>query len=318
MKILLTGPDGQIGWELRRALSGLGDVTPLGREALDLTDVAAIRAVLGALKPDLIVNAAGYTAVDKAESEPELAHAVNAVAPAVLAEEAARLGAVIVCYSTDYVFDGRKGSPYVPDDAPNPVNVYGATKLAGEEAVAAAGAAHLILRTSWVYSMRRTNFLRTILRLAGERSELRVVDDQHGCPSWSRLIAQGTVQVLASALHCEGKGWSLNGHEGIYHLACRGVTSWCSLARHILQFAAVDPMPIVTAIRTGEYPTAAQRPAYSALDCTSTQRAFGVDLGRWEPAVIAALREGAASEDRQRIAAAGAASTAPAEGGKER
>ncbi|MDY7109138.1 MAG: dTDP-4-dehydrorhamnose reductase, partial [Planctomycetota bacterium] len=282
------------------------------------TDLAAIRAVLGALKPDVIINAAGYTAVDKAESEPDLAHAVNAVAPAALAEEAARLGAVIVCYSTDYIFDGRKGSPYVPDDEPDPVNVYGATKLAGERAVAAAGAAHLIIRTSWVYSTRGKNFLRTILRLAGERNELRVVDDQHGCPSWSRLIAEGTMQILASALHREGDRWSLGGREGIYHLACRGVTSWCNLARHILHFAEVDPMPIVTAIGTGEYPTAARRPAYSALDCTSTQRSFGVDLGPWEPAVVAALREGTTSDDGQRIVAGATTSPAPAEGEKER
>lgn len=291
MRILLTGPAGQIGWELQRALSGLGDVALIGRETMDLTDDGAIRSTLRAMRPDVIINAAGYTAVDRAESEPALAHAVNALAPGVLAEEAARLGAVIVCYSTDYVFDGTKGSPYLPDDEPNPVNVYGQTKLAGEHAVIDSGAAHLILRTSWVYSTRRKNFLLTILRLAGERSELRIVDDQHGCPSWSRLIARGTAQVLSTTLHQEKTGWSLNGREGICHLACRGVTSWCGLARHILQSAAVDPMPTVTAITTDEYPTAARRPAYSALDCERTEREFGVDLGPWEPAVIAALRD---------------------------
>lgn len=291
MRILLTGPAGQIGWELQRALAGLGEVALVGRETMDLTDDGAIRSTLRAMRPDLVINAAGYTAVDRAESEPALARAVNAVAPGVLAEEAARLGAVIVCYSTDYVFDGTKGTPYLPDDEPNPVNVYGETKLAGEQAVADSGAAHLILRTSWVYSTRRKNFLLTILRLAGERNELRIVDDQHGCPSWSRLIARGTAQILSAALHREKIGWSLNGREGIHHLACRGVTSWCGLARHILQSAAVDPMPTVTAITTDEYPTAARRPAYSALDCERTKRQFDVDLGPWESAVIAALRD---------------------------
>jgi dTDP-4-dehydrorhamnose reductase len=291
MKILLTGPGGQIGWELGRALPNLGEVVPIGRAEMDLTDAAVIRRTLRALEPAVIVNAAGYTAVDQAESEPDLAHAVNAVAPGILAEEAARLGAVIVCYSTDYIFDGTKGAPYRPNDEPNPVNVYGRTKLAGEQAVARSGAAHLILRTSWVYSTRRRNFLLTILRLAAEQAELRVVNDQHGCPSWSRLIARGTEQILSSALQRTGRGWSLGGGEGIHHLACRGVTSWYDLARHILQSAAVDPMPTITPITTEQYPTAARRPAYSALDCEQTHKRFGVDLGSWQPAVVAALRD---------------------------
>jgi len=291
MKILLTGPGGQIGWELRGPLNQLGEVVSADRSVMDLTDAGAIRRMLGELRPNLIVNAAGYTAVDKAEAEPALAEAVNGAAPGILAEEAAKLGAAIVHYSTDYVFDGAKGSPYEPRDRPNPVNVYGKTKLAGERAIAQSGASFIILRTSWVYSLRRENFLLTILRLAHTRPELRVVDDQHGCPSWSRLIAQGTVEILSCSLRRQATRWTFGGLEGLYHLACGGETTWCRLAEHILRCAGVDPMPAVTPITTEEYPAPARRPRYSTLDCRKTMDTFGIDLGPWEPAVMAALRD---------------------------
>jgi dTDP-4-dehydrorhamnose reductase len=298
MKILVTGPKGQIGWELMRLLPALGEVVAADRSVLDLTDARAIARVIADVKPDVIVNAAGYTNVDGAETEFDLAHVVNAVAPGVLAEEAGRIGAALIHYSTDYVFDGRKASPYRPDDEPNPINVYGRTKLAGEQAIIASGARHLILRTSWVYSTRRKNFLLTILRLAASQPELRVVNDQHGCPSWSRLIADGTAQILSLA--AEGRDiWTQRGVACIYHLACTDATTWYELARHIVNTAGVEPMPTITPITSAEYPVAAQRPRYSVLDCRKTSEDFGVDVGPWRPAVSAALLH-----DRQAVIAA--------------
>jgi dTDP-4-dehydrorhamnose reductase len=197
MRILLTGPTGQVGWELRRSLAPLGVVTALDRTALDLTDADGLRRVVREVRPALIVNAAAYTAVDRAESEPDLAMAVNGLAPGILAEEGKRVGAALVHFSTDYVFDGRKAGAYVEDDAPAPVNVYGATKLAGERAMEAVGAPHLILRTSWVYGARGANFFLTMRRLARERPELRIVDDQTGAPTWCRMIAEATAQIIA-------------------------------------------------------------------------------------------------------------------------
>ena len=196
-KILLTGKNGQVGWELERSLQPLGQVIAFDRSGLDLASPDSIRAVIREVKPELIVNPAAYTAVDKAESEPDLAMAVNGVAPGIIAEEAKRLGAALIHYSTDYVFDGTKAEPYTEDDVPKPINVYGKTKLAGEQAVQAIGVPHLIFRTSWVYGMRGKNFLLTILRMAKEKDELRIVDDQFGAPTWSRMIAETTAQVLA-------------------------------------------------------------------------------------------------------------------------
>ncbi len=291
MKILLTGPAGQIGWELLRFLDALGEIIPADRAVMDLANPASIPQILRELKPDLIVNAAGYTAVDKAETETELAEAVNAIAPAILAREAAELGAAIVHYSTDYVFDGEKRSPYTPEDLTNPINVYGRTKLQGEQAIINSGAHHIILRTSWVYSMRRQNFLLTMLRLAKTRPELRVVNDQHGCPSWSRLIARGTAEILSRTTSREKNHTTFNGNDGIYHLACEGETTWYELAKHILKSAAADPMPEVTPIITADFPAAAQRPPYSTLDCSKARQIFGVNLGPWRPAIDAALRD---------------------------
>ena len=223
-RILLTGKNGQVGWELQRTLAPLGEVVVLDRRQLDLSDPDQIRERVREISPDLIVNAAAYTAVDRAEAEPEPAMAVNGTAPGLLAEEAKRIGAAIIHYSTDYVFDGAKTTPYTEEDAPNPLNVYGRTKLAGEQAVQAAGVPHLILRTSWVYGMRGKNFLLTILRLAREREELKIVDDQIGAPTWSRTIAEATAQILTSG------AWPVSGASGIYHLTASGSTSWYGFA----------------------------------------------------------------------------------------
>lgn len=268
MRILLTGRNGQVGWELLKALSPLGEIVAPDRAQLDLRDPSRTREAVRAANPDVIVNAAAYTAVDQAESEREAAFAVNSAAPGVLAEEAKKSGALLVHYSTDYVFDGAKAAPYVEEDAPNPVNVYGASKLAGERAVAAAGCRHLILRTSWVYGPRRGNFMLTMLRLARERPELRVVDDQVGAPTSSLAIARATAQLLRPGAH------------GTYHLSAAGHTSWCGFARAILARAGIATP--VTAIRSEDYPTAARRPRNSRLNCARLRADFGLTLAPWE------------------------------------
>ena len=268
MRILLTGRTGQVGWELERALPAIGEVLATDRHALDLADYDSIRQVIREAKPAVIVNAAAYTAVDRAESEPQLAFAVNASGPAVLAAEAARLGALLVHYSTDYVFDGAKAGAYVEDDAPHPLNVYGSSKLAGERAIAAAACRHLILRTSWVYGPQGSNFMLTILRAARERPELRVVDDQVGAPTSSLALARATAQVLRA------------GAEGLYHMSAAGKTSWCGFARAILARAGLHT-PVV-AIRSEEYRAAARRPRNSLLDNSRLRAACGVALAPWE------------------------------------
>jgi dTDP-4-dehydrorhamnose reductase len=268
LKILLVGRNGQVGRELARSLAPLGEVQALGRDQLELTDPKAIRKTVRAAAPEVIVSAAAYTAVDRAESEPDLAFSVNANAPGILATEAARLGALLVHYSTDYVFDGTKSSPYTEADAPHPLNVYGASKLAGEQAIAASGCRYLILRTSWVYGPHGSNFMLTILRAARERPELRVVDDQVGAPTSSLAIARGTAQVLRA------------GGEGLYHMSAGGKTSWCGFARAILARARLET-PVVP-ISSDEYPAAARRPRNSVLDNSRLGAAFGVTLAPWE------------------------------------
>jgi len=268
LKILLTGATGQVGWELRKTLAPLGEVKAFDRFGLDLADAPVIVATVRALQPEVIVNAAAYTAVDKAESERDQAFAVNATAPRVLAEEAKRIRALLVHYSTDYVFDGAKSTPYVEDDATGPLNVYGASKLAGERAIAASGCRHLILRTSWVYGPRGKNFYLTMLRLAKERPELRVVDDQIGAPTSSLEIARATATLL-------GKG-----AQGLYHMTAAGETSWCGFARAILARAGIAT-PVV-AIATADYPTPAKRPRNSRLDCARLRSDFGCALAPWE------------------------------------
>jgi len=277
-KILLTGTTGQVGWELRRALMPLGEIIAPDRYALDLVNPDSIRAMIRNVQPDVIVNPAAYTAVDKAESEPELAMAINSIAPGIMAEEALRLRAVMIHYSTDYVFDGRKTTPYTEQDPTNPLGVYGKTKLAGEQAIQAVGGAHLILRTSWVYSRMGKNFLLTMLRLARERQELKVVNDQIGAPTWSRSIAEMTAAIMFTDLD----RWQ--DFNGIYHLSASGKTNWYEFAKEIL---ANDPdrskqiIEQLIPITTAEYPTPAQRPAYSLLDCSKLIDRFQLHLPNW-------------------------------------
>ncbi len=271
MRILLTGRSGQVGWELQKALAPLGELVALGRAELDLAQPERIREAVRAAKPEVIVNAAAYTAVDKAEGEREAAFAVNATAPGLLAEEANRAGALLVHYSTDYVFDGAKSAPYVEDDAPNPINVYGASKLAGERAVVDSGCRYLILRTSWVYGPRGKNFYLTMLRLAKERSALEVVDDQVGAPTSSLEIARATATLIEK------------GAQGLYHMTAAGETSWCGFARAILGQAGIAT-PVV-AIRTEDFPTPAKRPRNSRLDCARLRAEHGVALAPWEEAL---------------------------------
>lgn len=289
MKILLTGRDGQVGWELQRTLAPLGEVVALGRNALDLADGDAIRQAVRHLGPDLIVNAGAYTAVDRAEQEPERAMAVNGTAPGLLAEEAKRLGAAIIHYSTDYVFDGTKNAPYEEIDAPRPQNVYGASKLAGEKAVAASGAPHLILRTGWVYGLRGRNFLLTMLRLADERPELKVVDDQIGAPTWSRMIAEATAAIVAQGRGHGGIVQLLADRGGLYHLTAAGQTSWFGFACAI--FAHAKKQVRVTPIPSAAYPSPARRPAYSVMSSARLVRTFGIALPPWEASLAQCLEE---------------------------
>lgn len=280
MNILLLGATGQVGYELQRSLQGLGEIVAPVRAELDLADLRQVSDAVRAIKPALIVNAAAYTAVEKAESEPELAFRINAEAPAVLAREARALGAAMVHYSTDYVFDGSKNGPYTEDDVPAPLNVYGRSKLAGENAVAESGISHLILRTSWVYGMRGNNFLLTMLKRAREQGQLRVVADQFGAPTWSRTIAEITAHLLADASAGGNEWWRC--HSGIYHLACAGKTSWHGFAEAIMAGANID-CP-VEAIATGDYPSRVQRPRNSVLDCRKLASIL-VELPDWRDAL---------------------------------
>jgi dTDP-4-dehydrorhamnose reductase len=282
LRILLLGRHGQVGWELERSLAPLGEVKAYDRAGLDLADAPRLAAAVRALQPEAIVNAAAYTAVDKAESEREAAFAVNAMGPRVLAEEARRIGALLVHYSTDYVFDGEKRTPYVEDDATHPLGVYGASKLAGEEAIRKAGCRHLILRTSWVYGPRGKNFMLTMLRLAKERPELRVVDDQIGAPTSSIEIARATARVLAHAARSPEL-------SGLFHLAAQGQTSWYGFAQAILARAGIATP--IAAIPTEDYPTPARRPRNSRLDCSRLRETFGVTLAPWQDGLAEAIAE---------------------------
>ncbi len=277
--ILVLGCRGQVGWELMRTLAPLGPVAGADFPEVDLRDADSLRRCLDRVQPGVVVNAAAYTAVDRAESEPEPAFAINARAPGVLAEEAARRGAWLVHYSTDYVFDGAKEAPYVEEDDPNPLGVYGRSKLEGDRAVQNSGADYLIFRLCWVYGGRGQNFLRTMLRLATTRPELRVVNDQTGCPTWSRMIAEVTAQAVGQVLRSPEPGrW-----RGLYHLASAGWTTWHGFARAIVKHVppAVRQCQEVIPIPTTEYPTPARRPAWSVLDCRRLERVFGLRLPDW-------------------------------------
>lgn len=290
-KILLTGKHGQVGWELQRTLMPLGQVIALDAKALDLAQPDAIRKTLQSLRPDIIVNPAAYTAVDKAEAEPDLAMAINAVAPGILAEEARKLGALLVHYSTEYIFDGRKQGAYVEEDAANPLNVYGKSKLAGEQAIRATGCNHLILRTSWVYGARSSNFLLTMLRLAQERPELRVVSDQIGAPTWCRSLAEVTALILAQLYAPKAAGDAIARASGTYHVTSSGSVSWHGFASEILRLSAMQQTPAVVAITSADYPTPARRPMNSVLSGDKLFNTFGVTAGNWHDNLQLCLQE---------------------------
>lgn len=279
-KILLIGKNGQVGWELRRTLGPVGQVLAVDYPEIDLTQTAAVHRLVLDHGPNVVVNAAAYTAVDKAESEFEKARAINATAPGALADAAKRIGALMVHYSTDYVFDGSKTAPYVETDPANPLGAYGRTKLEGDKAVRAAGGNHLIFRLCWVYGARGQNFMLTMQRLARERDTLRVVKDQIGCPTWSRMIAEATTQALLQVLASKDAA----AFTGTYHLAASGFTSWHGFASRIVELTpeAERRCREVTPITTAEYPTPTKRPAYSVLDCSKLKQTFGLQLPDWE------------------------------------
>lgn len=284
MNILLTGASGQVGYELQRSLQGLGKVVAPGRTELDLADPDQVRCAVRRINPGLIINAAAYTAVERAESDPALAFRVNAEAPGLLAAQAQALGAPIVHYSTDYVFDGSKGAPWREDDVPAPLNAYGRSKLAGERAVAESGAQHLVLRTSWVYGLRGHNFLRTMLERGRQDRRLRVVDDQFSAPTWSRTIAELTSLLLVRA---QAPGW-WQAHSGIYHLSCEGQTSWHGFAQAIMAEAAIDCE--VEPIGSAEYPSAVRRPSHSAL-CCDKLKSMSISIPTWQDALRLCMQD---------------------------
>ena len=296
-RILLTGKNGQVGAELAVVLPRLGEVIAPDRQDLDLSRPDDLRRTIREIRPTLIVNAAAYTDVDQAEKEEAVAEAINADAPALMAQEAKKIGAGLVHFSTDYVFDGSKHSPYEENDSPNPVSVYGKTKLAGEQAIQGVGLPHLIFRTAWVYGTRGRNFLLTVLLLASQREELRIVDDQFGAPTWCREIARGTVSVLGRLLSDRGGSLSLPETGGVYHMTAAGVTTWHDFAKAILDEASHAPPSLpwlakatggraliakrISPITTAQYPTPARRPAYSVLANSLLAQRFGVQLAEW-------------------------------------
>jgi dTDP-4-dehydrorhamnose reductase len=304
-RILITGSYGQVGWNLQRTLSPLGEVIALSRDQLNLADLDAVAKAVRDSKANLVVNAAAYTAVDKAESEPELAHAVNTLAPARMAAELARTGGTLIHYSTDYVFDGSKTSPYIEDDPTGPLNVYGRSKLEGEQAIAASGCAHVILRTSWIYDIRGKNFLRTVLRLAREREELRMVGDQYGAPTWARTIAEATSAIAVQLLHHRGVEPGTQSTSGVFHLTAAGRTSWAEFADAIVkeyddccswpadsgEFGQPLKVKNILSIATDEYPTPAKRPRNSVLSNEKIAAAFGIALPDWRSQLRLAMQD---------------------------
>ncbi|HWQ62263.1 MAG TPA: dTDP-4-dehydrorhamnose reductase [Negativicutes bacterium] len=282
--ILLIGRNGQVGWELERALAPLGTVVAVARPEFDLREPATIRLIVAETRPNVIVNAAAYTAVDRAEEEADVAMAVNGTAVGIIGEEAKKAGAAVIHYSTDYVFDGRRTAPYLETDPVNPLNAYGRSKLAGERALLASGAAGLILRTGWVYGLRGGNFLLTIRRLLAERDSLRIVDDQTGSPTWSRLVAETTAQIIART----GRG--LADYRGIYHLTCQGYATWCGFAREIASYnRGPAKQAAILPVTSAEYGAAAIRPACAVLDNGKLAAAFGLLLPDWRAALALAM-----------------------------
>ena len=287
-RILLTGARGQVGWELRRTLASLGEVVALDSRTLNLADADAVRRTVREIAPAIIVNPAAHTAVDKAESEQGLAHAVNAIAPGILAEEASRLDSLLVHYSTDYVFNGSGTTPWREDDACDPLNVYGASKLAGERAIAASGCRHLIFRTSWVYAARGSNFLLTMSRLMRERPELKIVADQIGAPTWCRDLAESTALILSQVSACGFDQW------GVYHMSNGGETSWHGFAEAIQALDEFDetcaPARLLP-IPSSDYPTPARRPLNSRLNNDRLAQVFGLRLQDWRAALALCMDE---------------------------
>ena len=290
MRILLLGKNGQVGKELEKSLACMGELIALDRQGLDLANPDAIREQIRRVHPDIIVNAAAYTAVDKAETESELAMAVNGMAPGIMAEEAARLNALLVHYSTDYVFDGAKSSPYTEQDAPNPLSVYGRSKLAGEQAICAHATQFLIFRTTWVYDAHGKNFLSTIKRVGAQRPELAIVDDQIGAPTWSREIAHATAQIIRHYLERPDP----KQRNGIFNLTAQGQTSWFKFAHAAMEyglFADLEHPPALRAIPSLEYPTPAKRPMYSVLANAKLLEQFGVQLPDWNVSLRECLKK---------------------------
>lgn len=292
MRIVVTGSSGQVGQALQSSLDGLGDIIALDRAQLDLGNPDAIRTALRELQPALVINAAAYTAVDAAEADEATAFRINADAPRVLAEEAERLGAALIHYSTDYVFDGSKDSPWLEDDQPAPLSAYGRSKLAGEQAIAEVGGIHLILRCSWVYGLTGKNFLLTMLKLAETRDRLAIVDDQVGAPTWSHTIADASAGIIRTA----GEPAQLAAHTGIYHLCAGGHTSWFGFAQAIFAHPAVTHRPALQPIASADYPTPAVRPKNSRLNTDKFRRTFG-DLPTWDDALAACLQQRGRSTD---------------------
>jgi len=294
MKILLFGKNGQLGWELQRALAPLGELVALGSRGepldSDFSQPEQLAATVRAVRPDAIVNAAAYTAVDKAESEPELAHTINATAPGVLAREAAALGAWLLHYSTDYVFDGSGDSSRAEDAPTGPLNAYGRSKLAGEQAIRGSGCHHLILRTSWVYAARGGNFAKTMLRLAAERDRLTVVADQFGAPTGAELLADVSAHALRAAMKQPALG-------GTYHAVAAGETHWHGYARHVIETARARGKPVrvepdaIEAVPSSAFATPARRPLNSRLSCAKLEQAFGLTMPPWQRGVDRMLAE---------------------------
>ena len=290
LRILLISRSGQLGWELQRCLAPLGEVVTYDYPEIDLAKPASLPALMRGVNPQVIVNSAAYTNVDKAESEAELARQINAISPGVLAEEARRLGAAFIHYSTDYVFDGCKGAPYTESDALHPLNVYGQTKLEGEQAVQAAGGAYLILRTSWVYSLRQGGFVTKVLQWAREQETLRIVDDQISSPTWARMLAEATALIIAQGQN-DPVGY-LTEKAGLYHLAGSGACSRYEWAQAILE---LDPKKSEQKVRqllpakSSEFPTPAERPLVSVLECGKFEQVFGLRLPEWRGALKLAI-----------------------------
>ncbi len=305
VRILLTGKNGQVGAELARMLPEIGDVVAVDRQQLDLAHPDQIRRIVRDIRPEVIVNAAAYTPVDLAEREESIAQAINTDAPGVMAEEARKIGAALVHYSTDYVFDGAKTTPYSETDPTNPINAYGRTKLGGEHAIRATGVPHLILRTQWVYGNRGKNFLLTILRLASEREELRVVNDQFGAPTWSHEIARATASILGKSLRSDTGAQPLEEVSGTYNMTAAGQTNWHEFAVAILDGTLRAPRESwlragggkallarrIVPIKTQDYPTPARRPAYSVLSTRRLAETFAVQLPEWRAQLDSVLAE---------------------------